>query len=156
MPMLKKREDLTDFKDDQTNFALGLTDEFGDFLVVKEEKSYSEIDKEIEKVKKMDIDEETKIKVINEYNNLKNAKSPKESVKYKKIIKKLIEKGIYWNKFFFFKKKNCIVYLILGCVVFKYVKKICFHYERFNLYKWFFKRIHYARLWNGRRWMLLC
>lgn len=50
--MLKKREDLTDFKDDQTNFALGLTDEFGDFLVVKEEKSYSEIDKEIEKVKK--------------------------------------------------------------------------------------------------------
>ena len=95
MPMLKKREDLTDFKDDQTNFALGLTDVFGDFLVVKEEKSYSEIDKEIEKVKKMDLDEETKIKVINEYNNLKNAKSPKESVKYKKIINKLIKKGIY-------------------------------------------------------------
>ena len=95
MPMLKKREDLTDFKDDQTNFALGLTDVFGDFLVVKEEKSYSEIDKEIEKVKKMDLDEETKIKVINEYNNLKNDKSPKESVKYKKIIKKLIKKGIY-------------------------------------------------------------
>ena len=43
----------------------------------------------------MDLDEETKIKVINEYNNLKNAKSPKESVKYKKIIKKLIKKGIY-------------------------------------------------------------
>ena len=95
MPMLKKREDLTDFKDDQTNFALGLTDVFGDFLVVKEEKSYSEIDKEIEKVKKMDLDEETKIKVINEYNNLKNAKSPKESEKNKKIIKKLIKKGIY-------------------------------------------------------------
>ena len=65
--MLKKREDLTDLHEDN-------------------------IESKIEEVKKMDIDEETKYKVINEYNNIKKAKSFKEKAKYEKRIRELLKK----------------------------------------------------------------
>ena len=91
MPMLKKREDLTDLHDDNTDFALGLSDNFAGFVLIKEENEEN-IETKKEEVKKMDIDEETKYKVINEYNNIKKAKSFKEKAKYEKRIRELLKK----------------------------------------------------------------
>ena len=90
MAMLKKREDLTDTKDNNTMFALGLSDSFGDFLLIKEEEQ-DDIDLKIEEVKKMNLDAETESKVINEYNNLRNSKSFKEKAKYENNIRKLLK-----------------------------------------------------------------
>ena len=92
MPMLKKREDLTDTKDNNTMFALGLSDIFGDIVLVADEDEQDDIDSKIKDVRNMDIDEETKMKVINEYNNLRNAKSFKEKIKYEKNIRNLLKK----------------------------------------------------------------
>lgn len=92
MPMLKKREDLTDTKDNNTMFALGLSDNFGDMVLVADEDEQDDIDSKIKDVRNMDIDEETKMKVINEYNNLRNAKSFKEKIKYEKNIRNLLKK----------------------------------------------------------------
>ena len=92
MPMLKKREDLTDSKDNNAMFALGLSDQFENIFVVKDEEEQEDIDTKIAEVNKMDLDEETKIKIINEYNSLRNAKSFKEKTKYQKNIKNLLKK----------------------------------------------------------------
>lgn len=91
MAMLKKREDLTDTKDNNAMFALGLSDSFGDIFLIKEEKQ-DDIDSKIEEVKNMDLEEESKSKIINEYNSLRNAKSFKEKAKYEKNIRKLLKK----------------------------------------------------------------
>ena len=40
----------------------------------------------------MDLDDETKFKIINEYNNLRNAKSFKEKTKYERNIRALLRK----------------------------------------------------------------
>ncbi len=93
MAMLKKREDLTDTKDNNAMFALGLSDSFGDFFVVSNNRDEKEdIDKEIAKINKMDLNMETKSNIINEYNMLKGAKSLKEKNKYQKNIDKMLKK----------------------------------------------------------------
>ena len=92
MPMLKKREDLTDTKDNNTMFALGLSDSFGDLILVNADEKQDDIDLKIQEVRDMDLDDETKMKVINEYNNLRKAKSFKEEAKYKKNIRNLLKK----------------------------------------------------------------
>ena len=77
MALLKKREDLTDSNDDNVLFALGLSNSFGDIVLINGDKE-DNIDAKIEEVRQMDLDDETKFKIINEYNNLRNAKSFKE------------------------------------------------------------------------------
>ena len=89
--MLKKREDLTDSNDDNVLFALGLSNNFGDIVLINGDKE-DNIDAKIEEVRQMDLDDETKFKIINEYNNLRNAKSFKEKTKYERNIRALLRK----------------------------------------------------------------
>ena len=91
MPMLKKREDLTDSKDNNAMFALGLSDEFGGFFSLSNNEDNNILDY-IEDIDSLELDEETKYKVLNEYNNYKNSKSIKEKEKYKKRIDLLISR----------------------------------------------------------------
>ena len=91
MALLKKREDLTDSNDDNVLFALGLSNSFGD-IVLKNGDKEDNIDAKIEEVRQMDLDDETKFKIINEYNNLRNAKSFKEKTKYERNIRALLRK----------------------------------------------------------------
>ena len=92
MAMLKKREDLTDRKDDNTLFALGLTDNFGDFFSVPSMEVKENIIPELENIDELDLDDETRFKVLNEYNNYKKSKSIKEQEKYKRKINELLRK----------------------------------------------------------------
>ena len=92
MAMLKKREDLTDRKDDNTLFALGLTDNFGDFFSIPTMEVEENIIPELENLDDLDLDEETRSKVINEYNSFKKSKSIKEQEKYRKNINELLRK----------------------------------------------------------------
>ena len=89
MPMLKKREDLTDSKDNNTMFALGLSDDFGDFFSISNI-SNNNIIEEFENIDSLNLEEETKYKVLNEYNNYKKSKSEVEKEKYRKRINKLL------------------------------------------------------------------
>ena len=91
MALLKKREDLTDSNDDNVLFALGLSNSFGDIVLMSGDKE-DNIDAKIEEVRQMDLDDETKFKIINEYNNLRNAKSFKEKTKYERNIRALLRK----------------------------------------------------------------
>ena len=91
MALLKKREDLTDSNDDNVLFALGLSNSFGDIVLMNGDKE-DNIDAKIEEVRQMDLDDETKFKIINEYNNLRNAKSSKEKTKYERNIRALLRK----------------------------------------------------------------
>ena len=91
MALLKKREDLTDSNDDNVLFALGLSNSFGDIVLMNGDKE-DNIDAKIEEVRQMDLDDETKFKIINEYNNLRNAKSFKEKTKYERNIRVLLRK----------------------------------------------------------------
>ncbi len=91
MALLKKREDLTDSNDDNVLFALGLSNSFGDIVLMNGDKE-DNIDAKIEEVRQMDLDDETKFKIINEYNNLRNAKSFKEKTKYERNIRALLRK----------------------------------------------------------------
>lgn len=91
MALLKKREDLTDSNDDNVLFALGLSNSFGDIVLINGDKE-DNIDAKIEEVRQMDLDDETKFKIINEYNNLRNAKSFKEKTKYERNIRALLRK----------------------------------------------------------------
>ena len=91
MALLKKREDLTDSNDDNVLFALGLSNSFGDIVLMNGDKE-DNIDATIEEVRQMDLDDETKFKIINEYNNLRNAKSFKEKTKYERNIRALLRK----------------------------------------------------------------
>ncbi len=90
MPMLKKREDLTESKDNNTMFALGLSDDFGGFFSLNNEENTNKLDY-VEDIDNLELDEETKYKVLNEYNNYKNSKSIKEKEKYKKRIDLLLK-----------------------------------------------------------------
>ena len=91
MALLKKREDLTDSNDDNVLFALGLSNSFGDIVLINGDKE-DNIDAKIEEVRQMNLDDETKFKIINEYNNLRNAKSFKEKTKYERNIRALLRK----------------------------------------------------------------
>jgi len=91
MPMLKKREDLTDSKDNNTMFALGLSNDFGDFFSLSKDEDENKLDY-LENIDNLQLDDETKYKVLNEYNNYKNSKSMKEREKYKKKIDFLLDK----------------------------------------------------------------
>ena len=91
MPMLKKREDLTESKDNNTMFALGLSDDFGDIFSISKLDN-NNIISELEDIDKLELEEETKFKVLNEYNNYKKSKSEFEKMKYKKRIDKLLAK----------------------------------------------------------------
>ena len=91
MALLKKREDLTDSNDDNVLFALGLSNSFGDIVLMNGDKE-DNIDAKIEEVRQMDLDDETKFKIINEYNNLRNAKSFKDKTKYERNIRALLRK----------------------------------------------------------------
>ena len=91
MALLKKREDLTDSNDDNVLFALGLSNSFGDIVLMNGDKE-DNIDAKIEEVRQMNLDDETKFKIINEYNNLRNAKSFKEKTKYERNIRALLRK----------------------------------------------------------------
>ena len=91
MAMLKKREDLTDTKDDNTLFALGLTDDFGDFFSIPTLEVENNTIEEIENIDELDLDEETKNKILNEYSSYKKSKSIKEQEKYKKRIEILLK-----------------------------------------------------------------
>ena len=91
MAMFKKREEFTENNDNNTMFAMGLTDSFGDLLLVTEEET-DDIDAKIEEVMKMDLAKETKYKIINEYNNLRKARSFREKIRYENNIKKLLKK----------------------------------------------------------------
>ena len=91
MALLKKREDLTDSNDYNVLFALGLSNSFGDIVLMNGDKE-DNIDAKIEEVRQMDLDDETKFKIINEYNNLRNAKSFKEKTKYERNIRALLRK----------------------------------------------------------------
>ena len=91
MAMLKKREDLTDTKDDNTLFALGLSDNFGDFFSIPTMEVKENILPELENIENLDLDEETKNKVLNEYSSYKKSKSIKEQEKYKRKIQELLK-----------------------------------------------------------------
>ncbi len=91
MAMLKKREDLTDTKDDNTLFALGLSDNFGDFFSIPTMEVKEKILPELENIENLDLDEETKNKVLNEYSSYKKSKSIKEQEKYKRKIQELLK-----------------------------------------------------------------
>ncbi len=91
MGMLKKREDLTDTKDDNTLFALGLSDNFGDFFSIPTLEVKESIIPELENINELDLDEETKNKVLNEYSSYKKSKSIKEQEKYKRKIQELLK-----------------------------------------------------------------
>ena len=91
MAMLKKREDLTDRKDDNTLFALGLTDNFGGFFSIPTLEVQDNTLPEVENIDELDLDEETKSKVLNEYSSYKKSKSIKEQEKYKRRIQELLK-----------------------------------------------------------------
>lgn len=91
MPMLKKREDLTEDKNNETLFALGLSNDFGDLISVPIEIETNNTIEELEHIDDLNLEEETKNKVLNEYSNYKKSKSIKEQEKYKKRIKELLK-----------------------------------------------------------------
>ena len=91
MPMLKKREDLTEDKNNETLFALGLSNDFGDLISVPIEIETNNNIEELENIEDLNLEEETKDKLLNEYNNYKQSKSIKEQEKYKKRIKELLK-----------------------------------------------------------------